>query len=96
MRNSLAAAKGLGTVSVMLRIVRSVLVEGLQPECETASEEIEPECKTALSIERIESLLGCETASGEDEPECETALCTKKIDPVTGVWSPALTPPWTP
>ena len=73
-RTGLAAAKGLGTVSVMLSIVRSVLAEGLQPTCETASEEIEPERKTALLIERIKPLLECETASGEDEPECETAL----------------------
>ena len=77
MQNGLAAAKGLGTVSVMLSIARSVLAEGLQPECDTASEEIEPVCKTALSIERIEPLLECETASGEDEPECETALSTE-------------------
>ena len=52
-----AAAQGLGTVSVMLSIVRSVLAEGPQAECETAFEEIEPECKTALSM------LECEMSS---------------------------------
>ena len=69
-----AAAQGLGTESVMLSIVRSVLAEGPQPECETAFEEIEPECKTALSIEALRE---CDTTV-EIEPECKPALSTEQ------------------